>query len=403
MRHLHSPSLLFFSAITLALSACGGGGGGGGASQLRPGVSLTASYTVETRITAVEGPAGSAVGEVSNGTVAIVQSGNTLTVDPGTPEAQTGTLNGLTCRFVSNTSDGTVTITSDTTVTFAADGLSFTGTGREAETDTSTNTTIAESFSIRGTRIGTGNSAQAFVQGLTVSGNAAAFQEGALPAASGGPAVTATGPAAVLLGGTSVVRVEPAAAIDAIAFGIEGKSGHYLATVPSSTTARTVVLQLSQSIPDATFRCQYQARAGGNWGAPSVLQVNRTNAGTGQLQVALSWDTDSDLDLHMIEPGGFEIFYEEPQSPAGGRLDVDGNANCENSGKNENITYAGTPPAGEYIVRVDHYQNCSGRLSNYVVRVNRTGQAPLLRSGQFASASQGSSGGPGSEVVRFTR
>jgi hypothetical protein len=403
MRHPISRSLILLPAFAWALAACGGGGGGG-TPQLRPGVSLTASYTFETRITAIQGPSGSTVGETETGTVAILQTGNTLTIEPGTPDAQTGTLAGLTCRFAGSETVGSVTTANDATVTFTADGLSFAGNGSATETDTGANTTIVESFTIRGTRIGgSGPSAQAFVQAVSVSGVAATFATTALPAASGGPAVTVTGPATVALGGTSQVRVTPAAAIDAIAFAVDGASGHYLAELPSSTTARTVLLQLSQTIPNATFRCQYQARSGGNWGAPSALEVARTNAGTGTLQVALSWDTDSDLDLHLVEPGGFEIFFDEPQSPAGGRLDLDGNAGCDGSGNSENITYANAPPSGEYIVRVDHYENCTGRASNYVVRVNQAGQAPVLRQGSFASTSSGTGGSPGVEVIRFTR
>ncbi len=35
------------------------------------------------------------------------------------------------------------------------------------------------------------------------------------------------------------------------------------------------------------------------------------------------WDTDADLDLHVIEPGGKEIYWEDPKGEQGGELDVD--------------------------------------------------------------------------------
>lgn len=43
----------------------------------------------------------------------------------------------------------------------------------------------------------------------------------------------------------------------------------------------------------------------------------------GDPQFTLIWDTDADLDLHVIEPGGKEIYWEERHGDQGGELDVD--------------------------------------------------------------------------------
>ena len=43
----------------------------------------------------------------------------------------------------------------------------------------------------------------------------------------------------------------------------------------------------------------------------------------GDPQFTLLWDTDADLDLHVIEPGGKEIYWEDPKGRQGGELDVD--------------------------------------------------------------------------------
>ena len=44
----------------------------------------------------------------------------------------------------------------------------------------------------------------------------------------------------------------------------------------------------------------------------------------GDPQFTLIWDTDDvDLDLHVLEPGGKEIFWEDPKGDKGGELDVD--------------------------------------------------------------------------------
>ena len=43
----------------------------------------------------------------------------------------------------------------------------------------------------------------------------------------------------------------------------------------------------------------------------------------GDPQFTLLWDTEVDLDLHVIEPGGKEIYWEDPKGTFGGELDVD--------------------------------------------------------------------------------
>jgi len=71
-----------------------------------------------------------------------------------------------------------------------------------------------------------------------------------------------------------------------------------------------------------------------------------------------------DVDLHVVDPEGFEIFYSRPASPltaGAGVLDVDSNHDCELDGINtENIVYT-RPLNGNYSVRVDMYKAC-GKL-----------------------------------------
>ena len=86
--------------------------------------------------------------------------------------------------------------------------------------------------------------------------------------------------------------------------------------------------------------------------------------GTGAVQVSLTWYVNdingTDMDLHLVEPGGFEIYYNATSSPNGGILDYDDTCGDFRQGTTENIYYASDPPSGEYIVSVHYYGDYCG-------------------------------------------
>ena len=69
----------------------------------------------------------------------------------------------------------------------------------------------------------------------------------------------------------------------------------------------------------------------------------------------------SDVDLHVVDPRGEEVFYGHPNSASGGRLDLDSNAACDLDHKrNENITWpVGRAPRGRSRCR--RFDRCAGR------------------------------------------
>ncbi|HVY40474.1 MAG TPA: hypothetical protein VHM31_21195 [Polyangia bacterium] len=106
---------------------------------------------------------------------------------------------------------------------------------------------------------------------------------------------------------------------------------------------------------------------------------------TGALVISLAWDTETDLDLHVLAPNPedpatpIEIWSKTPVGlpphvpgtpplagaelaaaiAAAGKLDFDSNANCVIDGRRqEDVVFMEGPPAGDYVVRVDAFSMC---------------------------------------------
>ena len=82
---------------------------------------------------------------------------------------------------------------------------------------------------------------------------------------------------------------------------------------------------------------------------------------TGDLVVYLFWQSVVDLDLHIIDPRGEEIYFENPRSLTGGLLEYEANGSCfaATTQPLESIFWkAGTAPSGNYQVIVDYYGTC---------------------------------------------
>jgi hypothetical protein len=92
-------------------------------------------------------------------------------------------------------------------------------------------------------------------------------------------------------------------------------------------------------------------------------RLDEAKAKTGDVQISLIWFDTNDLDLHCIDPAGFEIFYQTTnrRSPSGGELDVDRNASCKELTAEpvENIYWPkGKAPMGDYRVELHFFQQC---------------------------------------------
>lgn len=105
----------------------------------------------------------------------------------------------------------------------------------------------------------------------------------------------------------------------------------------------------------------------------NTLNINAINAmiqtGYGDIQVNLTWDNETDLDLHVFDPIGNEVFYDNPNTSYGMTLDVD---DTDGIGP-ENIYWnMQNAPTGIYSVFVNFYDGISVS-SNYTVLISAFG------------------------------
>ncbi len=109
--------------------------------------------------------------------------------------------------------------------------------------------------------------------------------------------------------------------------------------------------------------------------------------GTGDVQATLRWTGDADLDLHVIDPDGVEIFFENTRSPSGGTLDVDMVPEiCGSTPSNvENVFWpeGGSIP-GVYQAFVYHYDSSCATSSAYQLELRIDGEIVASDSGNLA-------------------
>lgn len=91
-------------------------------------------------------------------------------------------------------------------------------------------------------------------------------------------------------------------------------------------------------------------------------RLKREGAAFAGVQVSLAWNTCDDLDLHVIEPSGAVINYQNRKSSSGGKLDIDMNRDDDNISMQpvENIFWPdGAARKGRYRVQVHLYKRRS--------------------------------------------
>jgi hypothetical protein len=212
----------------------------------------------------------------------------------------------------------------------------------------------------------------------------------------------------------------------AAAVGLQGDVGYWIvpAGVPSVAAPNNPTFSASATFSEGIILGSYTlvVRAvddGGQFGPPStqilVAETSPINPPpAGALVVTLTWDTESNLDLHVVDPSGAEIYWGDQSSqPASGGVeggsygyvDYDSNANCVIDGlRREDAIWPNAPPSGQYTVRVDAASLCGQPDAHWTVVVSLEGNVIARASGIALDADTwGNHGlGAGQLALQFT-
>ena len=108
--------------------------------------------------------------------------------------------------------------------------------------------------------------------------------------------------------------------------------------------------------------------------------------GAGDVQVTLTWTGPADVDLHVIEPTGNEIFFGNRTSASGGALDVDDIPDCSETGSHvENVFWPRDgAPSGDYSAFVRVFAiGCETGLASFTLTVKVAGEVVAETSGNL--------------------
>jgi hypothetical protein len=207
----------------------------------------------------------------------------------------------------------------------------------------------------------------------------------------------------------------------AVAMGFAGDVGYWILPADGpdfdSPTQPTfhASLSFSPSLPQTHYDLLVRAVASPDSFGPAhsvPLDVAPIQPPTGALVVSLWWDTTADLDLHVIDSYGIEIWagninsydpyaIDTTTGPStwseGGILDFDSNSGCVIDGRcNENVVWSVSAPPGDYLARVDTFSLCGNFAARWTVEAWLDGVSIGRAEGEALASSQRFSKGKGS-------
>jgi len=271
----------------------------------------------------------------------------------------------------------------------------------------------------------------------------AQFRPGLFPDATGGPAaLSATTTHASLVIGRIHEKIHGVldAGARAAILGIFGADGAWIvpAGPPDIDTpgfpTTTATIGIARDAEPGPYMLAIAATdADGRIGDAATVAIVADAAPPpdGELVIALDWDSDADLDLHVIDPTGSEAWSGDPNTwnppppgepvdpnafLSGGILDHDGNADCHRDGApSEHVIWKQRDgsmgpvdpiiPPGDYTVRVETVSMCGDASTTWYVAAYRAGA--LIGAARGVSTVddvlQPHGAGAGTTALRFTQ
>lgn len=253
------------------------------------------------------------------------------------------------------------------------------------------------------------NSVTRFISRVTALDTSivAVLVRGTQPGDNGGPPAIVGAPSTVINGGSGQVEIVAGTSFTTVTVYVYGYPDYFVLTLPAGDTLADIIVTIAPDLRDTHFNWRF---AVGDdiqaLGPYTDAPVNVVQVASGDVQVSVSWDVNSDVDLHVVEPGGGseEIYYGHDSSATAGVLDLDSNAACQIDGvRNENITWPhGPAPQGTYTVRVDYYDSCTESLTKYTVTVLVKGKPIQVFTGSFTGTGDAGGSGSGTQITQFT-
>ena len=259
-----------------------------------------------------------------------------------------------------------------------------------------------------------GAEVSAYIAAVLIEDTRGILYAGSPPAGGSGPSATAPAALNGITGGSAALSLAGAGQFRRVAVYVAGIDGYYLVELPFELTSTKAIITIGGQVPIDNFGVTF-ALADGNgvWGIGDVTAVSVIEVAGGDIQVSVTWDTQADVDLHVVDPSGEEIYYGNLTSNSGGELDLDANAACSTSNlRQENVGWAPrTAPTGQYIVRVDYWSSCGAVQTDYIVTVYLRSDTPtvpgspgsgvLLFEGSFTGDGTGGGLGDGVPITTF--
>lgn len=244
-------------------------------------------------------------------------------------------------------------------------------------------------------------------KGLRPSFNSAAttingtYHSGTAPTGSGGPTASGEAGSTPLLGQPFRFSLVGSAAFTKVYIWVDGVDGYWELDLPVSVQTVELVLQMTANAP-ASFNMRSALGTSGANGPAFSTAIQTVDLSNADVVATVKWTGASDVDLHVIDGKGQEVYYANPTTAEGGHLDLDSNAGCAIDNVNqETISWAqGKAPTGPYTVKVDYYDDCGVASSPYTGTVSVKGNVVKNFSGTFTGAAGVNN--PEATVYQFT-